>query len=80
MSKECCEHEGEGVPAAPPVGPGLAFRVHGMDCAEEVATLKGALQDLVPAEQLGFDVLNGRMFVPTGVPEASVVAQSTPPA
>ena len=73
MSKECCEHEGEGVPAAPPVGPGLAFRVHGMDCAEEVATLKRALRGLVPEDALGFDVLNGKMSVPGSVAAAAVI-------
>lgn len=45
-----------------------------MDCAEEVATLKGALRHLVPEEQLGFDVLNGRMSVPATVAAESVVA------
>ena len=45
-------------------GPGLAFKVQGMDCAEEVATLKHALRDVLDPEQLQFDVLVGRMSVP----------------
>lgn len=40
------------------------FRIHGMDCAEEVAVLKQELAPLVGGEEkLGFDVLNGRMTV-----------------
>jgi Cd2+/Zn2+-exporting ATPase len=41
-----------------------AFKVRGMDCAEEVAVLKGALGGLVGGEDnLAFDVLNGRMML-----------------
>lgn len=50
------------------------FKVRGMDCSEEVATLRSALRDLVPPEQLGFDLLNGRMSVPARVPAARVIA------
>lgn len=43
---------------------GRAFKVHGMDCAEEVAVLKRAVGPLVGGpERLAFDVLNGRMGV-----------------
>lgn len=52
----------------------LAFRVRGMDCAEEVAILKGALADLVPEEALSFDVLTGRMTVRVPVDEARILA------
>jgi Cd2+/Zn2+-exporting ATPase len=42
----------------------LVFRIHGMDCAEEVAVLKRELGPLVGGEdKLGFDILNGRMTV-----------------
>ncbi len=34
------------------------FRVHGMDCAEEVATLKAALSPIVPPSSLTFEVLS----------------------
>jgi Cd2+/Zn2+-exporting ATPase len=45
-----------------------AFRVHGLDCAEEVAILKRALGDLVSGEEgLGFDLVAGRMTVPAAV-------------
>lgn len=45
------------------------FKIHGMDCAEEVAVLKGELGPLVGDERsLTFDVLNGRMGV--SVPES----------
>jgi len=44
-----------------------AFRVEGLDCAEEVAALKRAVGPLVGgAERLGFDVLAGKMTVPAG--------------
>lgn len=40
------------------------FRIHGMDCADEVAVLKREVGPLVGGEeQLGFDILNGRMVV-----------------
>lgn len=42
----------------------LLFRIHGMDCAEEVAVLKREVGPAVGgAERLSFDVLNGRMGV-----------------
>ena len=41
---------------------GLELRVRGLDCAEEVATLRRALGPLVGGEEhLAFDVLHGRM-------------------
>jgi Cd2+/Zn2+-exporting ATPase len=42
----------------------LHFRIHGMDCAEEVAVLKRELGPLVGEEErLSFDVLRGRLTV-----------------
>ena len=52
---------------------GVSFRIHGMDCAEEVAILKRALADHVPEDNLRFDVLSGRMTVPEGVAAQLVV-------
>jgi Cd2+/Zn2+-exporting ATPase len=47
----------------------LLFRVHGMDCADEVAILKKALAPLgLSDERLSFDLLNGTMGVQ--MPEA----------
>lgn len=47
-----------------PSGEVLVFKIHGMDCAEEVAVLKRELGPLVDGEEkLGFDILNGRMTV-----------------
>lgn len=41
---------------------GLTFKIEGLDCAEEVATLKSAIGPLVGgSDKLAFDVLNGRM-------------------
>ena len=53
-------------------GAGLAFKIEGMDCAEEVAILKRALSSHVEPDELGFDVLTGRMTVPAGI-DANVV-------
>ncbi len=50
------------------------YRIHGMDCAEEVATLRDALKSLVDPALLGFDLLNGRMSVPAEVPPDRVAA------
>lgn len=42
----------------------MAFRIHGMDCAEEVAVLKSEVGPLVGGEDcLAFDVLRGKMIV-----------------
>ncbi|MCW5981276.1 MAG: cation-translocating P-type ATPase [Bryobacteraceae bacterium] len=42
----------------------LTIRIHGMDCAEEVAALKREVAPLVGGEErLGFDLLRGRMTV-----------------
>lgn len=53
------------------------FKIHGMDCAEEVAVLQREIGPLVGGEsQLQFDVLNGRMTVtpvPAGVSFDEVV-------
>jgi len=56
---------------------GRAYKVRGMDCAEEVAALKQAVGPLVGGQdRLAFDVLNGRMTV-TGaandVPEQAIL-------
>ncbi len=43
---------------------GRAFKVRGMDCAEEISVLKREVGPVVGgAERLAFDVLNGRMTV-----------------
>lgn len=50
------------------------FKIHGMDCAEEVAVLRRELGPLVGGEQnLSFDVLQGRLTVSGGGPQASAV-------
>lgn len=42
----------------------FAFKIHGMDCAEEVAVLKREVGPVVGGEdRLNFDILNGRMTV-----------------
>ncbi|WP_246245703.1 heavy metal translocating P-type ATPase [Mesorhizobium zhangyense] len=51
-------------PTAAQKASGRSFRVFGMDCAEEVATLKTAVGPVVGGDRhLAFDVLNGRMTI-----------------
>lgn len=58
-----CEVPAPGsAPASPSEGE-LSFKIHGMDCGEEVAVLKHALAEVIPAQSLTFDVLTGRMNV-----------------
>lgn len=48
------------------------FRIHGMDCADEVAILRQELTPLVGApDRLNFDILRGKMIVRDGSPSAS---------
>lgn len=41
----------------------VVFRIHGMDCADEVAALKREVGPLVGEDKLAFDLLNGRMSI-----------------
>ena len=54
-----------------------AFRVAGMDCAEEIATLRREVGPVVGGEaKLGFDLLRGRMTVAAdmkSVPDSAIV-------
>lgn len=59
--------------SAPPASVRRVFKVQGMDCAEEVATLRRALDGIVPESALTFDVLNGRMSVLIDVPGQRIV-------
>lgn len=53
--------------------PKREFRIHGMDCAEEVAILKREIGPKVGGEQfLAFDILNGTMTVLPGGTSSSV--------
>ena len=60
-----------GVPAA---AVARHYRVQGLDCAEEIGALRRAFSGVVPSEDLGFDVLKGRMSVPAHVPVERVVS------
>ena len=55
-----------------------AFRVAGMDCAEEIATLRREVGPVVGGEaKLGFDLLRGRMTVAAdvkSVPDSAIVS------
>ena len=53
---------------------GLRFRIHGMDCAEEVAVLKREVGPVVGGEEhLSFDILNGKMTVGGGIADPDTV-------
>jgi Cd2+/Zn2+-exporting ATPase len=55
--------------------PRHAYRVAGLDCAEEVAALRAAVGPVVGgADELGFDLVAGRMTVPAAADAARVVA------
>ncbi len=59
----CCDADGD-VKVVPSFRGGRAFKVRGMDCAEEVSVLRQAVGPAVGgADRLAFDVLNGRMTV-----------------
>ena len=50
------------------------FKIHGMDCADEIAVLRREVGPLVGGEgYLSFDLLNGRMTVTSEVDPAKVV-------
>lgn len=50
----------------------LEFRIHGMDCADEVAVLRREIDPIVNRpERLGFDILRGKMTVADGTPSVS---------
>ncbi|MDP2316969.1 MAG: heavy metal translocating P-type ATPase [Pseudomonadota bacterium] len=68
--------KGAAPPPAPatPGAPALDFRIHGMDCAEEVGILRRALRGVVPEDALEFDALHGRMRVRAAVPAERVTA------
>ncbi len=52
--------------------PKRAFKIHGMDCAEEIAVLKREVGPLVGGEaNLAFDLLNGKMLLSEGASASS---------
>jgi len=56
------------------------FKVHGLDCAEEVALLRAELLPLPGVSQLSFDVLRGKMTVvhaPASASEDELIAAVT---
>ncbi len=54
-----------------------AYRVRGLDCAEEVAVLKRELGPVIGGEaNLAFDVLNAKMTVAAGVPLSQAEVQA----
>ena len=59
----------------PAYDPGHAvFKIHGLDCGDEVAALKREVGPLAGEDKLSFDLINGRMSV-AGNPNAALLAQ-----
>ena len=59
----------------PAIDPGHAvFKIHGMDCGDEVAALKREVGPLAGEDKLSFDLINGRMSI-AGNPDAALLAQ-----
>ena len=52
----------------------VRFRVQGLDCADEVAIVRGAVRPVVGEENLRFDILRGRMDVLVPADPAVVIA------
>lgn len=76
--KSCCCPGDKPVttqPAETNAPSGMTFKIEGLDCAEEVATLKSAIGPLVGgSDKLAFDILNGRM---TLLSDAEPVTEKT---
>jgi len=54
------------------MSPKQVFKIHGMDCAEEITTLKAEIGPLVGGEdRLLFDLMNGKMTVSEGASASS---------
>ena len=67
----CCARSAKVVPS-PEFRAGRAYKVRGLDCAEEVAVLRQAVGPLVGgSDRLAFDVLNGRMTVADDVSDVA---------
>lgn len=66
--------EALGSPAANKLPGGLVFRIHGMDCADEITALKREVGPLVGEDKLTFDLLNGRMAI-DAASDAALVAR-----
>ncbi len=74
----CCHNEPtENQPPASMPTHGMIFKIEGLDCVEEVTILKSEIGPLVGgADNLAFDVINGRMTILSDtkrVPEKAIV-------
>lgn len=62
-------------PTIPTILPGgIVYRIHGMDCADEIAALKREIGPIVGEGKLAFDLLNGRMSIDMA-PDAELEAR-----
>ncbi len=74
--RDACKDAADLTPEEPRSNLGLAqYRIRGMDCAEEIAALKGALKDVVDVDELRFDLLEGTIDVPVSVPAETVLSR-----
>jgi Cd2+/Zn2+-exporting ATPase len=72
--KTCAGDEAQTSTVATNAPGAVVFKIEGMDCGDEVATLKRELAGIVADERLSFDLINGRMSV-AGEPNAELVAR-----
>jgi len=71
----CCAADAPSPSVGIEVTGGRSFKIRGMDCAEEVSVLRQAVGPVVgSADNLAFDVLNGRMTV---LPIAGEISDGT---
>ena len=52
----------------------VVFKIHGMDCGDEVAVLKREVSPLLGEDKLAFDLINGRMSVGGNPDPATIVS------
>ncbi|MEW6451344.1 MAG: cation-translocating P-type ATPase [Pseudomonadota bacterium] len=69
----CSGDQKPGGPVAAGAPGQIVFKVHGLDCGDEVAALKREVGPLVGEDRLSFDLINGRMSV-GGNPDADLLA------
>jgi Cd2+/Zn2+-exporting ATPase len=58
--KSCAGDEALTAPAPTSAPETVVLKIHGMDCGDEVATLKRELVGIVAEERLSFDLINAR--------------------
>ena len=70
----CAGDEALTAPVATTAPGTVVLKIHGMDCGDEIATLRRELAGVVAEARLSFDLINGRMSV-AGAADAELVAR-----